>query len=145
MSASGKTVNATVRLAGGMKFTAKADSGHEISMDGPEEHGGSDSAPRPMELILMGLGGCTAMDAISILRKKKQDITGLEINLKGARAESHPMRYENVELEFVVRGRRVDEKAAKRAIELSMDKYCSVKFTLERETEIKYTYKIEEG
>ena len=67
---SGKTVSATVKLLDdGLRFSAKADSGHEIYMDGPSEHGGSDSAPRPMEMVLMGLGGCTAMDAISILRK----------------------------------------------------------------------------
>jgi putative redox protein len=145
MSAQKTTTNATVKWVDGLKFTSYADSGHEAIMDGPSEHGGSDSAPRPMEMVLMGLGGCTAMDAISILRKKKQDVTGLEVNLKGVRAENHPMRYENVELEFVVRGRGVDEKAAKRAIELSMEKYCSVKFTLERETDIQYTYKVEEG
>jgi len=145
MSDQGKTVTAKVKLLEGMAFSASADSGHEITMDGPKEHGGSDSAPRPMELILMGLGGCTAMDAISILRKKKQDIAGLEVNLKGMRAPEHPMRYESVELEFVVRGNGIDEKAAQRAIELSMEKYCSVKFTLERETEIKYSYKVLEA
>lgn len=142
---SGKTVNATVKFINGMKFSAKADSGHEITMDGPAEHGGSDSAPRPMELVLMGLGGCTAMDAISILKKKRQDVTGLNVNLKGLRAEGHPMRYENVELEFVVQGNGIDEKAAQRAIELSMEKYCSVKFTLERETKVKYSYRVEEA
>ena len=138
-------VKARVKLIEGMKFSASADSGHEVMMDGPSEHGGTDSAARPMELLLMGLGGCTAMDAISILRKKKQNVTGLEINLTGNRADEHPMRFEDVELEFVVKGNRVDEKAAKRAIELSMEKYCSVKFTIEKETNVTYTYKVEEG
>ena len=144
MSQPKSTVNATVRFIDGLKFTASANSGHEITMDGPSEHGGTDSAPRPMELVLMGLGGCTGMDAISILRKKKQNVTGFEINLKGLRAEGHPMRYEGVELEFVIKGRDVDDAAARRAIELSMEKYCSVKFTLEKETPISYSYKVEE-
>lgn len=138
-------VSAKVKLIDGMKFSAIADSGHEILMDGPSEHGGSDSAPRPMELLLMGLGGCTAMDAISILRKKKQDVTGLEINLTGTRAEEHPKRFEVVELEFVVKGKGVDDKAAARAIELSMKKYCSVKFTIEQETKVTYTHRVEEA
>jgi len=145
MSAQKTTVNATVKWVDGLKFTSSANSGHEITMDGPPEHGGTDSAPRPMELVLMGLGGCTGMDAISILRKKKQDVTGFEIKLKGLRAENHPMRYENVELEFVIKGRGVDDAAARRAIELSMEKYCSVKFTLEKETPISYSFKVEEA
>lgn len=138
-------INSTVKLIDGMKLSATANSGHEIIMDAPRGVGGSDSAPRPMELILMGLGGCTAMDALSIMRKKKQEVTGLEIKLKGQRAEGHPMRYEQVELEFTVTGKGIDEKAARRAIELSMEKYCSVKFTLEKETAITYSYKVEEG
>ena len=137
-------VKASVKLIGGLKFSASADSGHEVLMDGPSEHGGQDSAARPMELLLMGLGGCTGMDAISIMRKKKQDVTGLTINLTGTRADEHPMRFENVVLEFVVKGKGLDEKAAKRAIELSMEKYCSVKFTIEKETNVTYSYKVEE-
>ncbi len=142
---SGFEVNATVKLVEGMKFSSVSDSGHEVIMDAPAEHGGMDAGARPMELVLMGLGGCTSMDAMSILRKKKQDVSGLEVKLSGTRAAEHPMRYENITLEFIVTGKGVDEKAAKRAIELSMEKYCSVKFTLEQETKIEYKYTVQEG
>jgi len=145
MSEPKATVEATVKWVDGLRFSSSANSRHEVTMDGPLKHGGTDSAPRPMELILMGLGGCTGMDAISILKKKKQDVTGFEINIKGTRAGNHPMKYENVEMEFVVKGRGVDEAAAKRAIALSMDKYCSVKFTLEQETPVSYSYRVEEA
>lgn len=145
MSEPKTAVEATVKWVDGLRFTSSANSGHEVTMDGPSEHGGTDTAARPMELILMGLGGCTGMDAISILKKKKQDVTGLEINIKGTRADTHPMKYENVEMEFVVKGRGVDDAAAKRAIGLSMDKYCSVKFTLEQETPVTYSYRVEEA
>ncbi len=128
----------------GLSFTGTGDSGHKVEMDGPEEHGGSDSAARPMELVLIGLGGCTGMDAISILRKKKQPVEGFEINISGTRAEDHPMRYTDVQIEFVVKGKGVDESAVKRAVDLSMEKYCSVKDTLEQHTEVSFSYRLEE-
>lgn len=136
-------VIAKVSLTEGMRFVGSSNSGHDVVMDGPKEHGGTDSAARPMELILIGLGGCTAMDAVSILRKKKQPVEGLELFITGTRAEKHPMRYTEVEIEFVARGKGVDEAAVKRAVELSMEKYCSVKATLELETKVNYSYRVE--
>lgn len=138
-------INATVKLVDGMRFAAVGDSGHSQLMDGLPKFGGTDSAPRPMELLLFGLGGCTGMDTISILRKKKQDVTGLEIRLKGTKADKDPMRYTDITIEFVITGRGIDESAVKRAVTLSMDKYCSVKATLEQQTNIDFAYKIEEG
>lgn len=138
-------VKARVKLVDGLQFVGEGQSGHAIIMDGLPRYGGTDTGLRPMELLLIGLGGCTGMDAISILRKKKQEVTGLEINLRGTKAEKDPMRYTDVEIEFVVRGRGVEEAAVKRAIELSMDRYCSVKATLEEKTNIGFNYRIEEG
>lgn len=138
-------IKASVRLVSGMQFVASGDSGHAILMDGLPKFGGTDSAPRPMELLLFGLGGCTGMDAISILRKKRQQVDSLEINLTGTKAEKEPMRYVDVQIEFVITGKGIDEDAVKRAISLSMEKYCSVKATLEQETKIGFTHRIIES
>ncbi len=128
----------------GLSFTGTGDSGHKVEMDGPGEHGGSDSAARPMELVLIGLGGCTGMDAISILKKKKQPVEGFEMNISGTRTEDYPMRYTDVSIEFVIKGKGVDDKAVKRAVDLSMEKYCSVKATLEQHTQVSFSYRLEE-
>lgn len=138
-------VRAKVAFEGGLRFSGVANSGHEVIMDGPEAHGGTDSAATPMELVLIGLGGCTGMDVASILRKKKQQIESFDILIKGVRAEEHPMRYTDVEMEFVVRGRDIDEKAVERAVTLSMDKYCSVKACLEQEAKVNFSWRIEEA
>ncbi len=138
------TVNARVKLVDGLQFVGESKSGHAVVMDGALRFGGRDTGPRPTELLLIALGGCTGMDAISILRKKKQRVTSFEMDIKGTRAEGHPGRLTDVEIEYVVRGRGVDEAAVKRAVELSMEKYCSVKFTLEERTKIGFTYRVEE-
>ncbi len=137
-------VNVKVIFNQGMSFTGTGDSGHKVEMDGPAEHGGSDSAASPMELVLIGLGGCTGMDAISVLRKKKQPVEGFEMNITGTRAEDYPMRYTDVKIEFVIKGKGVDDKAVKRAVDLSMEKYCSVKATLEQHTQVSFSYRLEE-
>ncbi|MDA8324897.1 MAG: OsmC family protein [Nitrospiraceae bacterium] len=133
---------ANIRYVEGMEFVAKTESGHEVVMDAGPEFGGHDKGPRPMELLLAGLGGCTAMDIISILKKKRQEVTGLEIKVKGERAPEHPKKYTGIELLFLVTGNNLSEDAVKRAVELSMDKYCSAKATLEEGTEVTYRYSI---
>lgn len=138
------SVTARVKFVDGLMFVAESESGHAIVLDGPKKHGGTELGMRPMELLLMGLGGCTGMDAISILRKKKQDVTAFELRLKGQRAENDPMRYTDIEIEYVVTGRGVQEDAVKRAVELSMQKYCSVKATLEGSAKVAYKYSIME-
>ncbi|OHE59249.1 MAG: osmotically inducible protein OsmC [Thermodesulfovibrio sp. RBG_19FT_COMBO_42_12] len=134
--------NAKVTYIQGLQFAGEASSGHAIVMDGNPEVGGHDTGLRPMELLLVGLGGCGGMDIISILKKKKQDITGLEINVKGEKAEKYPKKFTEIDLEFVVRGRNISEDAVKRAVDLSMNKYCSVKATLEGSAKINFFYKI---
>lgn len=135
-------VKAKVTYTGGMQFVASSDSGHAVVMDAGPEVGGTNTGSRPMELLLMGIGGCSGMDIISILKKKKQNVTGLEANIKGTMADDYPQRYTEIAIEYVVRGRGVTDEAVKRAVQLSMDKYCSVKATLEGSARINFSYKI---
>jgi putative redox protein len=135
---------AKVTYTEGLQFVAQAESGPAIVMDGDAKFGGGNTGPRPMELLLMGVGGCSGMDVVSILRKKKENLTGLELNVSGAKAKEYPQKFTDIEIEFVVKGKNLSESAVKRAIELSMDKYCSVKATLEGSAKITYRYKIVE-
>jgi putative redox protein len=136
-------MNVVVKYSGGLQFVGESATGHAIVMDGDPDVGGNDTAPRPMELLLLGLGGCTGMDTISILKKKKQPVEGLEIVLRGEKADNHPKRYTKIQMEYVVKGKGIDETAVKRAIQLSTEKYCSVKATLEEKTDISFSYRIE--
>ena len=133
---------ATVIYTGGMQFVASADSGHAVVMDSDPDVGGNNTGSRPMELLLMGIGGCSGMDIISILKKKKQALTGLEANVSGTMADDYPHKYTEITIEYVVRGKGISEEAVKRAVQLSMDKYCSVKATLEGSAKINFSYRI---
>lgn len=128
-----------------MQFIAVADSGHAVVMDGPPSVGGNNSGASPMELLLMGTGGCSGMDVISVLQKKKQHVTSLEIHVIGEKADEHPKKYTAITIEFVITGKNISEEAVKRSVQLSMDKYCSVKATLEGTAQITYRYKIIEA
>ncbi|MCX5719321.1 MAG: OsmC family protein [Nitrospirae bacterium] len=134
--------HATVTYVQGLQFVGEASSGHAIVMDGDPEVGGHDAGLRPMELLLVGLGGCSGMDVISILKKKKQEVTSLKINLKGQKAENYPKKFTDIVIEFILSGRNISEEAVKRAVELSMNKYCSVKASLEGAAKISFNYKI---
>ena len=134
-----------VKYTDGLQFVGETESGHAVLMDGEPVYGGKDTAVRPTELLLVGLGGCSGMDVVSILKKKKQDIKGLEINIKGTRAEEHPKKFTAIDIEFVVTGHGISEEAVKRAVNLSMEKYCSVKATLEGCAKITFSYRIAEG
>jgi len=133
---------AKVTLVQGMQFAGKATSGHTLVMDADDNAGGVNAGFLPMELLLVGLGGCTGMDVISILRKKRQQVTGLEINVKGERADSYPKIYTEVHIEYVVRGKSVEKEAVERAISLSLEKYCSVGATLAKTGTITHSYRI---
>lgn len=127
----------------GITFVGKTDSNHWITVDGPEEFGGSNAAIKPKELLLLGLAGCTASDVISILQKKRAKIDDFEINITAEVTEEHPKVYSKIDLEYVFYGDDVDSKAVERAIELSMTKYCGVSAMLEKAMEINHTYRIE--
>jgi len=128
---------------GGLQFAAKTGSGHEVIMDGDPAYGGENRGPRPMELVLVGLGGCSGMDVASILKKKKMDVTAIDISVKGERAPDYPKKYTDVEIEFTVKGKNLAKEAVEKAVELSMNKYCSVKATIEGVAKVKWSYKIE--
>jgi putative redox protein len=113
-----------VTLLDHMAFEGISESGHKVRIDSSIESGGEDDGPRPIELVAMALGSCTAMDVISILRKKKQDVTGLEVRLHMDRADEHPRVFTHAEIEYAVSGRSIEEAAVLRAIELSVTKYC---------------------
>jgi putative redox protein len=128
----------------GLQFVGEADSGHGIVMDGDPSAGGRDTGVRPMELLLLGIGGCSGMDVVSVLKKKKQKVTGFEINVKAQRTEEYPRKLTVIDIEFEVRGRHISEEAVRKAVDLSMNKYCSVKATLEGSAKITFSYKITE-
>jgi putative redox protein len=138
-------VEAKVTLMKDMHFSGAASSGHSLVLDADEQSGGSNRGFRPMELLLVGFGGCTGMDVISILRKKRQNVTGLEMNVKGEKAESHPHVFTTVQIEYVVKGKGVQKEAVERAIALSLDKYCSVGATLGKTAKITHSYRIIEA
>ncbi|MCL5024751.1 MAG: OsmC family protein [Nitrospirae bacterium] len=138
-------MEAKVTYVDGLRFLGEASSGHAVVMDGDPEYGGKNTGLRPTELLLVGLGGCSGMDVISILKKKRQDVRKLEITVKGQRAEDHPKKFTDITIEFIVTGRALSEEAVKRAVDLSMDKYCSVKATIEGVAKISFAYRILEG
>ena len=138
-------VKAKVTLMNDMRFSGTATSGHTLIMDADEGAGGHDAGFRPMELLLVGFGGCSGMDVISILRKKRQTITGLELNVKGEKSDSDPKIYKEVHIEYVVKGKGVETGAVERAISLSLDKYCSVGATLAKAGTITHSFRIIEG
>jgi len=137
------TTNVDVTLVGGMVFVAQAErSRGTMVLDSDPSHGGVGAGMMPMEALLASLGSCTAMDTISILRKKRQRVTGLQVHVHGQRAEEYPRRYTHITLEFVVRGIGVDPAAVERSIELSQTKYCGATASLN--AEITYTFRVEE-
>ncbi len=131
-----------IKFVEGMQFVGTADSGHAVVMDAPQSVGGKNTGSKPSELLLMALGGCSGMDVISILRKKKQDVSNFEINVSGETAGSHPKMYTSMHIEYIVTGKNISEEAVKRAIELSLDKYCLVGATLGKAAKITHSYKV---
>ncbi len=115
----------TVDLVDGMRFHSRSGSGHEIVMDTVREYGGTDEGARPLELLLLGLGGCTGMDVISMLRKMRQDVTGYQVRLRADRADDHPRVMTRIEVEHVLTGNNLNPDSVKRAVELSANRYCS--------------------
>jgi putative redox protein len=114
----------------GMAFIAQTGSGHIVAMDGAPEGGGNNLAPRPMEMVLLGTGGCTAYDVVLILRKSKQDIRSCDVVLEAERAETDPKVFTKIHFQFTLRGRGLKANVVERAIKLSHDKYCSASFML---------------
>lgn len=138
-------VKARIQWAGEAMFLGESGSGHVVVMDGPTDHGGRNLGVRPMEALLIGLGGCTSFDVMSILKKSRQAVESCEAFLEAERAESEPKVFTKIHIRFVVKGRDLKEAQVKRAIELSAEKYCSASIMLERAgVEISHGYEIME-
>ena len=133
--------NIQVKQVQGATFAAKGVSKHWTMMDGPEQFGGSDAASKPMELVLFGLGGCTAMDVVSLLKKMRVDYDDFRIDIDYERAEDHPKVYTRIEMTYHFYGKELPESKLEKAVSLSKDRYCSVSAMLSKSAEI--TAKIE--
>ncbi|WP_434049759.1 OsmC family protein [Marinobacter salarius] len=125
-------MKATIDWTGDASFRATSGSGHSVQMDGPPDHGGKDLGPRPMEMMLMGLGGCSSFDVMSILQKSRQDVTACHAELEAERADAVPAVFTRIHLHFVVTGNNLKENLVKRAVSLSAEKYCSASIMLEK-------------
>ena len=140
-----EVMTARAILETGMRFDAEAGSGHHVTLDAAEHGGGQNLGFRPMELLLVGLVGCTGMDVISILRKKRQDVTGYEVQVRGVRAEDHPMVFVEITVEHVVTGHSLQPEAVARAIALSEERYCGAGAMLGKVAHLTHTYRIVEA
>ncbi len=134
----------TVSWAGesGMAFLAQTGSGHLVTMDGALEGGGHNLAPRPMEMVLLGTGGCTAYDVVLILRKSGQVITDCSVKVNAERAEKEPKVFTKIHFQFTITGRNIKKNMVERAIKLSHEKYCSASIMLEKTAEMTHSYDI---
>jgi putative redox protein len=136
-------MRAKIQWRENVHFTAVADSGHEVPMDGPPDAGGENRGSRPMELMLMGLGGCTSYDVVSILTKSRQDVVDCVTEIDAERADAVPAVFERIHIHFIISGRNLDEKRVARAVSLSADKYCSASIMLARAgVQITHDYEI---
>lgn len=135
-------MNAAVVWQHGLAFTGSTDSGFTLKLDADSSVGGDNDGFRPIELIALGLAGCTAMDVLSILKKKRQDVTGFEVKVQAERAAEHPKVFTKITVEYIVRGRQIAPAAVERAIELSETKYCPVQAMLGRVVPIQHIYQI---
>ena len=133
-------MKATVKWAGEASFEGRSESGHTVRMDGPPDLGGQNRGPRPMELLLLGMGGCTAFDVVLILRKGRQDISDCVAQIDAERAPTDPKVFTRIHVHFVVTGRGLDPKRVDQAIKLSAEKYCSASIMLAKTAEITHDF-----
>lgn len=140
-------MKAEIRWQGAACFEAESGSGHRLLMDGPPDHGGQNRGPRPMETLLMGLGGCSAFDVVHILEKARQPVRDCRCEMQAERAEDQvPAVFTRIHLHFVVSGEGLKESHVKRAVSLSAEKYCSASIMLARGgVEITHSYSVEEA
>lgn len=138
-------MDAKVTWNNGLNFTGIAESGFPLPLDTTVDHGGSGQGTSPMEMILIGLGGCTAMDVISILQKKRQEVTSFTVELHGERSTEHPKVFTEITMEYIVTGHGVDLESVERAVELSEGKYCSVNGMLKQSVKINTKCTVREG
>ncbi len=132
----------TVKWVDNLTMVAETASGHAVVMDGPPDIGGQNLGPRPMEMVLVGLGGCTTVDVIMILEKARQRVSGCRVEVSAERADTVPKVYTKIHVHYVVSGRDLDPKKVERAVKLSAEKYCSVSKMLEQAAEVTHDFEI---
>ncbi len=138
-------MQARIKWVENVMFVAESGSGHSLVLDGPPESGGRNLGVRPMEMVLMGMGGCTAFDVVHILKKARQPITDCVAELSAERAESEPKVFTRIHVHFIVTGRALSEKQVERAIQLSAEKYCSASIMLGATATITHDFEIREA
>src|SRR5262245_19454083 len=146
LGSKGNRMECSVRWTGeGMSFIAETGSNHLVAMDGASDGGGKNLAPRPMEMVLVGTGGCTAYDVVVILRKSGQPVTGCDVKVTSERAATDPKVFTKIHMHFVVRGKGLKRNVVEHAIRLSHEKYCSASIMLGKTAEITKYFEIVEG
>ena len=136
----------TVKWLDGAMFIGESGSGHSVVMDGPEDLGGRNQSLRPMEMLLLGTGGCAIYDVISMLKKSRQQVIDCRVELQAERADAVPAIFESINLHFVVTGFGIKEAQVKRAVELSAEKYCSASIMLSKAgVNVTHSYAVEEA
>ena len=136
-------MKATVEWLDGVSFAAESETGHRVVMDGPADLGGRDLGPRPMEMLLMGMGGCASFDVLSMLKKSRQDVESCVAELNAERADAVPAVFTRIHLKFIVSGRGLKEAHVKRAVSLSAEKYCSASIMMEAAgVEVTHSYEL---
>ena len=137
-------MNISVNWVDGLLMVGKSDSGHTITMDGPPESGGENLGVRPMEMLLLGVAGCTMIDVVTTLKKMRQDLSHLETKINAERATDHPKVFTDIHIQFVVKGKDLDPKKIDKAITLSAEKYCSASIMLEETATITHDFEVVE-
>ena len=135
-------MNVRIKWLDHMSFVGETSSGHSVVMDGSPEHGGRNLAGRPMEMILLGLGGCTSFDIVSILQKSRVAIDDCIVEISAQRADAVPAVFTHIHVHYIVKGASLQDKHVKRAVDLTSEKYCSVSMMLKQSVEISYDYEI---
>jgi putative redox protein len=128
----------SVKWTDGVSFLGKSESGHSVSLDGPSELGGKNSGMRPMEMMLISIGGCTSFDVVTILKKSRQNITDCVAEISSERAEGIPKVFKKIHIHFIVSGEGLDKTVVERAIKLSSEKYCSASIMLKESIDFYY-------
>ena len=138
-------MKARVKLIEGVSFVGQTESGHAVVMDGPPDSGGKNLGPRPMEMLLLGLGGCSAFDVVHILRKSRQDVRDCVAEIEGTRAETDPKVFTKIHVHFIVTGKALDPKRVEQAVKLSAEKYCSASIMLGKVADITHDFEVLEA
>ena len=135
-------MNLSVNWVNGMLMVGKSHSGHSITMDGPIEIGGENLGVRPMEMLLLGVAGCTMIDVVTTLQKMRQDLSHCETRISAERAKEHPKVFTDIHIQFIVKGKDLDSKKVDKAITLSAEKYCSASIMLGKTAKITHDFEV---